>query len=45
MDTLEIKDITPLLTGVITATAAILAVIVTSLFNLIVAKININAQS
>lgn len=45
METLEIKDITPLLTGVITATAAILAVIVTSLFNLTVAKTNINAQS
>ncbi len=44
MEIVDIREITPLLTGVITATAAILAVVVTSFFNLRVARINIEAQ-
>lgn len=45
MEIADLKEIAPLLTGAITATAAILAVAVTSFFNLRVARININAQS
>ncbi|CAI2797558.1 hypothetical protein K7402_01035 [Pseudomonas fluorescens group sp.] len=44
MEIADFKEIAPLLTGIITATAAILAVAVTSLFNLKVARINIEAQ-
>jgi len=45
MQITEIKEIAPLLTGLITATAAIVAVIVTSIFNLKVAKLNIDHQN
>lgn len=45
MQIAELKEIAPLLAGAIAATATILAVMVTSAFNLRVAKINIEAQS
>ena len=41
----ELKEITPLLAGGIGASATLIAVIVTSFFNLRVARLNIEAQS
>lgn len=41
----ELKEIAPLLSGAIAAGATLLAVVVTSLFNLRVARLNIEAQS
>lgn len=45
MQIAELKEIAPLLAGGIAAGATLLAVIVTSLFNLRVARLNIEAQS
>ena len=45
MQIAELKEIAPLLAGVIAAGATLLAVIVTSSFNIRVARLNIEAQS
>ena len=45
MQIAELKEIAPLLAGGVAAGATLLAVIVTSLFNLRVARLNIEAQS
>ena len=45
MQIAELKEITPLLAGAIAASATLLAVVVTSYFNLRVSKVNIEAQS